>query len=52
MPIQLSAAMLSYAKLIMLKFYYDFLNKFVDRSDMNMLYIDTDSCYMDIQRRY
>ena len=47
MPIQISSAILSYAKL-MLEFYYDFLNKFVDRSDMNMMYMDTDSCYMAI----
>ena len=32
----------------MLQFYYDFLNKFVDRSDMNVRYMDTDSCYMAI----
>ena len=48
MPIQLSAAILSYAILRMLQFLYDFLNKFVDRSDMNMMYIGTDSCYMTI----
>ena len=32
----------------MLQFHYDFRNKFVDRSDMNMMYMDTDSCYMAI----
>ena len=48
MPIQLSSAILSYAKLRMLQFYYDFLNKYVERSDMNMMYMDTDSCYMAI----
>ena len=48
MPIQISAAILAYAKLRMLEFYYDFLNKFVDRTDMNMLYMDTDSCQMAI----
>ena len=48
MPIQVSSAILSYAKLRMLEFYYDFLNKFVDISSMNMMYMDTDSCYMAI----
>ena len=48
MPIQISSAIVAYAKLRMLEFYYDFLNKFVDRPDINMMYMDTDSCYMAI----
>ena len=48
MPVQISTAILQYAKLRMLQFYYDFLCKFVDRSDFNMMYMDTDSMYMAI----
>ena len=48
MPIHISSAILSYAKLRMLQFFYGFLNKLVDRSDFNMMYMDTDSCYMAI----
>ena len=48
MPVQISTAILQYAKLRMLQFYYDFLCKFVDRSDYNMMYMDTDSMYMSI----
>ena len=48
MPIQISTAILQYAKLRMLQFYYDFLCKYVNNSDFNMCYMDTDSLYIAI----
>jgi hypothetical protein len=48
MPIQLSCAILQYAKLTMLKFYYDFLIKYVNYDDFILMYMDTDSMYMAI----
>ena len=32
----------------MLEFYYDFLDKFVDRRDFELIQMDTDSNYMAI----
>ena len=32
----------------MLQFYYDFLNKYLDRCDFQMCEMDTDSAYIDI----
>ena len=40
--------MYQYAKLRMLQFYYDFLDKYVDRSDFQMCEMDTDSAYIAI----
>ncbi|CAH3118846.1 unnamed protein product [Porites lobata] len=37
-----------YAKLRMLQFYYDFLDKYLDRSDFQMCEMDTDSAYIAI----
>ena len=37
-----------YAKLRMLQFYYDFLNKYLDRCDFQMCEMDTDSAYIAI----
>ena len=34
------------AKLRMLEFYYDFLDKYIDRSDFELCYMDTDSFYL------
>ena len=48
MPIQIAGAIFQYAKLRMLQFYYDFLIKYVDRTDFQMMYMDTDSMYMAI----
>ena len=45
MCIQLSSAILQYAKLRMLQFVYEFLYKFIDNKDFNILYMDTDSLY-------
>ena len=36
------------AKLRMLEFYYDFLDKYVDRRDFEYCYMDTDSAYFAI----
>ena len=36
------------AKLRMLEFYYDFVDKFVDRRDFELIQMDTDSNYMAI----
>ena len=40
--------MYQYAKLRMLPFYYDFLDKYLDRSDFQMCEMDTDSAYIAI----
>ena len=40
--------MYQYAKLRMLQFYYDFLDKYLDRSDFQMCEKDTDSAYIAI----
>ena len=32
----------------MLEFYYDFLDKYVDRCDFELMYMDTDSFYIAI----
>ena len=37
-----------YAKLHMLQFYYDFLDKYLDRADFQMCEMDTDSAYIAI----
>ena len=49
-PIHISTAILQYAKLRMLQFYYDFLVKYVDKMDFQMMYMDTDSMYMAITK--
>ncbi len=48
LPIQLGFFILQYAKLRMLEFYYDFLDRYVDRSNFEYLEMDTDSAYMAI----
>lgn len=48
LPIQLGYFILQYAKLHMLSFYYDFMDKYVDRSDFEYIEMDTDSAYMAI----
>ena len=40
--------MYQYAKLRMLQFYYDFLDKYLDRADFQMCEMDTDSAYIAI----
>ena len=40
--------MYQYANLRMLQFYYDFLDKYLDRSGFQMCEMDTDSAYIAI----
>ncbi len=48
LPIQLGYFILQYAKLRMLSFYYDCIDKFVNRKDFEYLEMDTDSAYMSL----
>ena len=45
-PNQCGIAVYQLAKLRMLEFYYDFLDKFCDRRDFELIQMDTDSFYM------
>ena len=45
-PYQCGIAVYQLAKLRMLEFYYDFLNRFCDRRDFELIQMDTDSFYM------
>jgi len=44
-PYQIGIAVYQLAKLRMLEFYYDFLDRFVDRRDYELIQMDTDSLY-------
>jgi hypothetical protein len=46
MPIQVAFSVLNDAKLVMLRFYYDCIDKYIDRTDYQYMYMDTDSAYM------
>jgi hypothetical protein len=46
LPVQIGYFILQYAKLHMLQFYYDFLDKFVERCNFEYCEMDTDSAYM------
>ena len=48
LPIYLGYFILQYAKLRMLEFYYDFVDKYVCRSDFHYIEMDTDSAYFAI----
>ena len=48
LPIQIGFAILQYAKLKMLEWYYDFLLEYVDKSDFEYIEMDTDSAYFAI----
>ena len=48
LPVQIGFAILQYAKLKMLEWYYDFLDVFVDRSDFEYIEMDTDHAYFAI----
>ena len=48
LPIHLGVFILSYAKLRMLEFYYDFLDYYLHREDFEVLEMDTDSNYLGI----
>ena len=45
-PYQIGIAVYQLAKLRMLEFHYDFLDKYVDRRDYELIQMDTDSSYM------
>ena len=45
-PYQCGIAVYQLAKLRMLEFYYDFLDKFCDRRDFELIQMDTDSFYV------
>lgn len=51
LPIQLGFFILSYAKMHMLAYYYDCVDKFVDRSDFVYCEMDTDSAYMALSKK-
>ena len=48
LPLQIAYFVYQYAKLRMLEFYYDCVDKFVDRADFEYCEMDTDSAYMAI----
>ena len=47
-PFQIGIAVYQLAKLRMLEFYYDFLGRYIDRRDFELIQMDTDSNYMAI----
>ena len=47
-PFQVGIAVYQLAKLRMLEIYYDFLDKYIDRRDFELIQLDTDSNYMAI----
>jgi len=47
-PFQVGIAVYQLARLRMLEFYDDFLNKYIDRRDFELIQMDTDSNYMAI----
>ncbi|EFO85594.1 hypothetical protein CRE_20627, partial [Caenorhabditis remanei] len=48
MTLQIACSVYDDSKLRMLKFYYDCIDKYVDRSDFQYIEMDTDSAYMAI----
>lgn len=46
LPIQIGYFVLQYAKLRMLEFHYDCVDKFCNREDFQLMAMDTDSLYM------
>ena len=48
MPIQVAFNVLDNAKLRMTEFYYDCIDKYINRSDYQYMYMDTDSAYMAV----
>ena len=49
-PKQIGLFVLQYAKLRMLQFYYDCLDRYLDRSDFEMSQMDTDSLYFAVSK--
>ena len=50
-PYQCGIAVYQLAKLRMLEFYYDFVDKFCDRRDFEVIQMDTDSLYMALSAK-
>lgn len=48
LPIQVGFFVYQYAKLRMLQFYFDFIDKYLDRSDFQYSEMDTDCAYIAI----
>ena len=48
LPIQVGFFVYQYAKLRMLQFYYDFLDKYLERADFQLCEMDTDSFYFGV----
>jgi hypothetical protein len=46
LPLQIGVAVYHLAKLRMLQFYYNFIDKYIDRSDFEVCQMDTDSNYI------
>ncbi|XP_076815041.1 uncharacterized protein LOC143461131 isoform X2 [Clavelina lepadiformis] len=46
LPIQIGFFVYGYSKLHMLRFYYDFLKKYIDPQNMELILTDTDSYYL------
>ena len=46
MPVHIAASVFDDSKLRILQFYYDFIDKYLDRSDFQYIEMDTDSAYM------
>jgi hypothetical protein len=46
LPLQIGVAVYHLAKSRMLQFYYDFIDKYIDRSDFELCQMDTDSNYI------
>jgi hypothetical protein len=51
-PIVLGFSVLQYAKLRMLEFYYDLIDKYVDRRDFQYCEMDTDSAYLALTDKF
>jgi hypothetical protein len=45
LPLQIGVAVYHLAKFRMLQFYYDFIDKYIDRSDFELTEMDTESNY-------
>ena len=49
-PYQCGIALYQLAKLPMLEFHYDFLDKYFSRQDFELFYMDVDSFYLAMSR--
>ena len=52
LPLQIGFFTYQYAKLRMLEFYYDFLDRFISKDDFQLLEMDTDSMYMALSQSH